>query len=209
MADLKGKRIMAPRMTSAHYYLVAMLRSAGIPEEDVTIVSLPTAPNTLASIDLMSDALLKGEVDVISIWEPEPEDAIHKLGSDAIVLQDRGVYREVFNLHARATDLADAEKRRSIVYFVRAVADATAALKKRDGSKYWPHISGVTGYTGEQIGWGWPEMEFPVKIIPDMLDVLVEEENWVAKNMNRAVRSREELAKLIDYSVLDEALALK
>lgn len=206
MADLRGKRIMTPRMTSAHYYLVAMLRSAGIQESEVTIVNLPRAENTLASIDLMSDALQKGEVDVISIWEPEPEDAIHKLGSDAIVLQDRSVYREVFNLHARATDLADPEKRRSIVAFVRAVADATAALK-RDPEKYWAHVSSVTKYTREQIGWGWPEMEFPVKIIPDMLDVLEVEEAWVAGTMNRTPRSRAELARLIDYSVLEEALA--
>ena len=206
LADLRGKRIMTPRMTSAHYYLVAMLRSAGIEESEVTIVNLPRAENTLASIDLMSDALQKGEVDVISIWEPEPEDAIHKLGDDAIVLQDRSVYREVFNLHARAPDLADPEKRRSIVAFVRAVADATAALKK-DPEPYWPHISSVTKYTHEQIGWGWPEMEFPVHIIPDMLDVLEVEEAWVAGNMNREPRSRDELAKLIDYSVLEEALA--
>ncbi len=50
-------------------------------------------------------------------------------------------------------------------------------------------------------------MEFPVKIIPDMLDVLEVEEAWVAANMNRAPRSRAELAKLIDYSVLEEALS--
>jgi NitT/TauT family transport system substrate-binding protein len=206
LADLKGKRIMTPRMTSAHYYLVAMLRSAGLTEEDVTIVPLPRAENVLASIDLMSDALQKGEVDVISIWEPEPEDALHKLGDDAIVLQDRSVYREVFNLHARAPDLADPEKRRSIVAFVRAVADATEALKK-DPEKHWPHVSSVTKYTHEQIGWGWPEMEFPVQIIPDMLDVLETEEAWVAKNMDREPRSREQLAKLIDDSVLKEALA--
>jgi hypothetical protein len=29
LADLKGKRIVVPRSTSANYYLVAMLRSAG------------------------------------------------------------------------------------------------------------------------------------------------------------------------------------
>ncbi len=206
MADLRGKRIMVPRMTSAHYYLVAMLRSAGIAEEEVTLVNIPRAANVLASLDMMSDALQKGEVDVISIWEPEPEDAIHKLGDDAIVLQDRSVYREVFNLHARATDLADPEKRRAIVAFVRAVADATDAVKK-DPEKYWPHVSSVTTYSLEQIGWGWPEMEFPVQIIPDMLDVLETEEVWVAKNMNREPRTRDELARLIDYSVLEEALA--
>lgn len=206
LADLRGKRIMTPRMTSAHYYAVAMLRHAGISEDEVTIVNLPRGANVLESIDRMSDALQKGEVDVISIWEPEPEDAIRKLGDDAIVLQQRSVYREVFNLHARAPDLADAERRRAIVAFVRAVADATEALKK-DPHKYWPYISGITKYTPEQIGWGWSEMEFPVRIVPDMLDVLESEEQWVAKNMNREPRSREELAKLIDYSVLEQALA--
>jgi ABC-type nitrate/sulfonate/bicarbonate transport system substrate-binding protein len=90
-------------------------------------------------MDQMSDALARGDVDVISIWEPEPEDAIHSLGDDAIVFQDRSVYREVFNLHARAPDLADPAKRRSIVAFARAVAEASAALKD-DPERYWPHV---------------------------------------------------------------------
>ena len=41
VSDLKGKRVMLPRMTSAHYYLVAMLRTAGLTEEDVVLVNLP------------------------------------------------------------------------------------------------------------------------------------------------------------------------
>src|SRR5690606_35323525 len=102
--------------------------------------------------------------------------------------------------------LADPEKRRAIVAFVRAVADATAALKQNP-EPYWQHVSDITGFTVEEISWGWPEMEFPVHIIPDMLDVLVEEEEWVAMERNRPVRSREELAQFIDYSVLEEALA--
>jgi sulfonate transport system substrate-binding protein len=81
------------------------------------------------------------------------------------VLQDRKVYREAFNLHARATDLADPEKRRSIVAFVRAVAEASKALKK-DPKPYLPHISSVIGFSPEEISWGWPETEFPVEIIP-------------------------------------------
>src|SRR5690606_13418710 len=111
-------------------------------------------------------------------------------------------------LNARATDLADPEKRRAIVRFVRAVADATAALKK-DRGPYVSHISSVLGFTEEQIGWGWPETEFPVHIIPDMLDVLETEEQWLAKSANRPARSRAELAKFIDRSVVEEALRLK
>jgi sulfonate transport system substrate-binding protein len=205
LADLKGKKVMVPRLTSANYFLVAMLRSAGLREEDVTIVNLPRGQGDETGMDLMSEALVKGEVDVISIWEPEPEDAIRKLGKDAIVFQDKKVYREVFNLHARAKDLADPEKRRSIVRFVRAMADATKALK-RNPKSYWPHVSSITKFSVEEVEWGWPEMEFPVKIIPDMLDVLETEEVWVAKASNRAPRSRQELAKLIDESVVKEAL---
>ncbi len=206
LADLKGKRVMLPRNTSAHFFLVAMLRTVGLTEEEVELVNLPPAQGGETGMDQMSDALARGDVDVISIWEPEPEDAIRRLGDDAVVFQDRSVYREVFNLHARAPDLADPDKRRSIVTFVRAVADATDALRN-DPEPLWPHVASITGFTTEEISWAWPEMQFPVRIIPDMLDVLEEEEAWVAKERNRAPRSRSELAGLIDASVLEDALA--
>ena len=209
LSDLKGKRVLVPRMTSAHYYLVAMLRSAGLKEEDVMLVNAPPVPaGTPPSKFRMAEALARGDVDVIATFEPEPEQAVRLMGNDAIVLQDKKVYREAFNLNARAPDLADPEKRRAIVRFVRAVADATKALKK-DRQPYVEHISSVIGFTPEQISWGWPETEFPVEIIPDMLDVLEVEEQWVAKASNRAPRSRAELAKFIDRSVVKEALALK
>jgi hypothetical protein len=92
------------------------------------------------------------------------------------------------------------------VAFVRAVAEATRALKA-DPKPYWPHVASVTGFTVEEIGWGWPEMEFPVQIVPDMLDVLEVEEGWVAKASNRAPRSRADLEKFIDRSVVKEALS--
>ena len=89
---------------------------------------------------------------------------------------------------------------------MRAVAEASKALKK-DPKPYLPTISSVIGFSLEEISWGWPETKFPVEIIPDMLDVLVTEEAWVAKVRNRAPRSREELAKFIDRSVVKEALS--
>lgn len=209
LADLKGKRVLVPRLTSAQYYLVAMLRSVGLTEADVTIVSLPP-PGQSGPVSRFrsAEALARGEADVMATFEPEPAVAVNLLGKDAIVLQDRRVYREAFNLNARASDLADPQKRRAIVRYVRAVADATAALKK-DRTPYLPHLSEVLGFTPEQIEWGWPETRFPVRIIPDMLDVLETEEQWVAKVSDRAPRPRAELAKLIDRSVVEEALKLK
>ena len=183
-----------------------MLRTVGLTEDDVEIVGLPEAQGDQTGMDQMSDALLRGEVDAISMWEPEPGDAIQALGDDAVVFQERSVYREVFNLHATATALRDPAQRRSIVAFVRAVAEATAALQA-DPQPYWPHISSITGFSLEEIALAWPEMQFSVEIVPDMLDVLEIEEEWVAKERNRQPRSREELAGLIDRSVVEEALA--
>src|SRR5690606_31067700 len=91
LADLKRKRGMVPRGTSANYFVVSMLEPLGLTEEDVELVAVPRADDVEVSIDLMSDALLRSEVDVIAIWEPEPEDAIRQLGDDAIVFQDRSV----------------------------------------------------------------------------------------------------------------------
>ena len=207
LADLKGKRVLLPRNTSAQYYMVARLRSAGLKEEDVTVVNLPAAPaGAPPSKFRMAEALARGEADFMATFEPEPEQAVRLLGKDAIVLQDRKVYREAFNLHARAPDLADPEKRRAIVAFVKAAAQATRALQK-DPTPYLAHISSVLGFTEEQIKWGWPETKFPVEIIPDMLDVLETEEVWVASLTNRAPRSRAQLEKFIDRSVVKEAMA--
>jgi sulfonate transport system substrate-binding protein len=206
LSDLKGKRVLVPRQTSAEYYLVAMLRSAGLKEEDVTLVSLPApTPGQPASRFRSAEALARGDADVLATFEPEPEAAVRMLGDDAVVLQDRRVYREAFNLHARAPDLADPEKRRAIMTFVRAVVRASRALQK-DPSAYWPQVSSVIGFTPEEISWGWPETRFPARIIPDMLDVLEVEEQWLAKVSSRAPRSRTELARLIDTSVINEAL---
>ena len=67
LADLKGKRVVVPRNTSAHYYLVAMLRSVGLEESDVTLVTAPA--------EAMAAALVRGDADAISMWEPESENA--------------------------------------------------------------------------------------------------------------------------------------
>ena len=55
-----------------------------------------------------------------------------------------------------------------------------------DPEPFWPDIASVIGYNEEQIADGWPEMEFPVRIIPDMLDVL-EDHQELALGFLRAV----------------------
>lgn len=206
LADLEGKRVIVPRSTSANYFLIAMLDSVGLSEEDIEYVPFPRADDVQTAMDMMSDALLDDEADVLAIWEPESEDAIHELGDDAIVFQDGDIYREVFNLHTTTTALNDPELRPAVLAYVRAVVEATEALEE-DPDQYWSQVSEVIGYPVQDIEASWAEMAFPVEIVPDMLDVLVEEDVWIAKEREREPRSREELARFIDRSVLEEVLS--
>jgi NitT/TauT family transport system substrate-binding protein len=198
IADLKGKRITTPRNTSAHYFLVKMLATGHLSETDVTLVNI-------SPVTEMSTALKDGRVDAVAMWEPEAERAIAAVGSDAIVLQDRRVYRELFNLNTSAKVLADPAKRRAIVELLRSVIASSEQLRQRP-RQYWPLIASKLNYTPETVSRSWPNMRYAGRLVPDLLDVMIEEEVWVARERNRTPRTRSQLGSLIDRSLLNEAV---
>jgi NitT/TauT family transport system substrate-binding protein len=199
LADLRGKRIATAPNTSSAYYLFKTLALAGVALEEVTIV--PVSP-----LSAMPAALANREVDALTIWEPEIERAAAAVGSDAIEFQDRRVYRELFNLNTTAANLANPAKRREIVTLVRAIVQASQRIAERP-EVAWPLVAARTGFDPALIEKVWHHEGYPGKLVPDLLDVMVEEDAFVAKERNRAPRSRADLAQLIDDSVLREALA--
>jgi sulfonate transport system substrate-binding protein len=196
MADLKGKRVVTPRNTSAHYFLVAMLRSAGLQETDVTLVTAPATE--------MAAAVARGDADAISMWEPESQNAVEALGKDAITFQDNKVYRELYSIYSTTDVMQDPRRRAELVDFVRALLVSATAIQK-DPKRYFPLISKITGHPEPQIARSWEHHGFPLGVSADLLDLLVEEDKWVAAAQKRAPRSRQELAGYIDTTILAEA----
>jgi NitT/TauT family transport system substrate-binding protein len=199
LADLKDKRVVVPPDTSAHYHLVAMLRTAGLQGSDVTLVSAPR--------DAMAAAMVKGEADAISMWEPESENAVHAIGKDAIVFQDNKVYRELYSVYSTTDVMKDPRRRKELLEFVRATLVAAADLQS-DPKRYFPLISTMTKHPQDQIARSWEHHGFPLGVAPDLLDLITEEEKWVAAQQKRAPRGRAELAGFIDTTILEEAQAL-
>jgi sulfonate transport system substrate-binding protein len=195
--DLRGKRIATPPNTSAHYYLAKTLRLANVSENDVIIV--PITPLTR-----MSAALQNREVDAVSMWEPEPENAIAAVGDDAIVFQDRSVYRELFNLQTTTRVLADPAKRAALVQFLRSLIAASERIRANP-REVWPLVSAKINIGEALIAKSWPHLRYAGSMASDLLNVMEEEEPWVAKERNRTPRSRAQLANLIDSSLLAEA----
>jgi NitT/TauT family transport system substrate-binding protein len=68
-----------------------------------------------------------------------------------------------------------------------------------------PVIAAKLGLTDQIVAATWGLFRFPASIPDDLLESMVEQESWMAKNQNRAPRPREAIAALIDASVWREA----
>lgn len=197
LADLRGKRIAVPAGTSSNYFLTKMLALAQLTERDITVVNQSPGMGALAA-------------DAATIWEPGIQYVSDNLKSDAIEFQkdDQGgeVYRELFNLHATAESLSDPDKRRTIVEFVRSLITASQQIRT-DPSVVWPVLTGPTQTSQAVLMRSLAYERFAGTLVSDLLDVLAEEEVWRAQVDGRSPRTRDQLAKLIDDSVLMEASA--
>ncbi|MEO6185249.1 MAG: nuclear transport factor 2 family protein, partial [Steroidobacteraceae bacterium] len=200
LADLKGKRIATIAITSSGYFLHRMLRTVGLDYDDVVVMPLDIAG--------AEDAIASGKIDAVTIWEPMIDNIARRLGSDAIEFNGKGIYREIFNLNTTAAQLADPVQRARIVEFVRSVLKATRDLQV-DPRAAWTAVAKSAGYDEATVARAWHHHRYPGALVPDLLDVMEDEERYLARGVQpqRAPRSRAELAKLIDASVLAEALA--
>lgn len=200
LADLKGKRVGTIANTSSNFFLREMLRTVGLTMDDVTVV--PLFP-----MDLYRTAFADGAVDAVTIWEPGAEYAAEALGEDAVEFSGEGVYRELFNLNTTAQALADPEMRARVVAFTAALIEASDMLA-RDSARAQELVAASAGYPLEDVQKTWRHHAYPAILVPDLLDVMVEEESWLADMAGREPRTREQLATLIDSSVIEEARAL-
>lgn len=199
ISDLKGKRIGTLIASSSGYFLHLLLEREGLSFDDVEL-------HNIRPFTAITTALIEGDVDAISIWEPHAENAIQALGDEVVVIPGNGIYREIFNLNSTADNLADPEKRAQIVEFVKVLIGSVDETN-RDPRRAQRMVAGAGNYSFEEVARSWKHHTFLSAFPDDMLDVLVDEEIWLAELQDRKPRTREELAKLLDRSVFDEAMA--
>jgi NitT/TauT family transport system substrate-binding protein len=69
----------------------------------------------------------------------------------------------------------------------------------------WPLLSSRINVPQATISDAWTHFRFSAWLPEDIVDVLVEEEQWVAGVQKRTPRTRPQLAALVDNSVLRDA----
>ena len=71
----------------------------------------------------------------------------------------------------------------------------------------WRLVAQAAQLDVETVRSAWPYFDYAGTLAADLLDVFLRQEPWIARLQNRVPRTREQLAALIDDSVLREARA--
>jgi len=89
-SDLKGKRIGVAPGTTGDFFLHIYLATSYINSKEIRRVDLPS--------EAVVSALLAGDVDAVSTWAPQTTALEDKLGGNAVVLDEPGLYVLTWNL---------------------------------------------------------------------------------------------------------------
>lgn len=206
LEDLKGKRIGAFPSTSSEYFVQTLLATVGLAPSDYTIVSggaclkLPCGASTFPTM------LKQGTIDAIGMWEPSVQLGAEAIGSDAIIFEQT-IYREIYNLVTTAEKLADPAKRREIVAYVAALVKAEDVFRL-DPEKVVDRAAAAVKTNATLFREVWPVHRWTARNPLDIVDVMLEEDKYVARADRREPMSRDVLETLVDRSLLEDALKL-
>jgi NitT/TauT family transport system substrate-binding protein len=199
VADLRGKRIAYTPNTSSQYFLLDVLRSGGVAMDEITPALLePTE---------MPPALAEGRIDAMAIWEPQPQIALDRLGSDAIVLTNPAPdgYFERFGLNTTTAVLENPARRAVLVNALSAI-NAMSRRLVADPRPYLPALAKALDTPEAVIAKVWPQFRFTARLEADALLATFDTmEPWAAAIAKREVRAPGVLAKAVDGSAAREA----
>ncbi|KAK5656786.1 hypothetical protein OQA88_4334 [Cercophora sp. LCS_1] len=223
-SDLRGKRIgVVPNVTSEYFAYIYLRDVAGLNESEYTFVttgalcySLPCANGTFPQM------LAAGELDAFTAFEPTTTVGGMALGEEnAIFFRNDTVYRKLNVLYTSQAKLDNATSRAEIVGYLRALGKTQEVFTKNP-DKIWPRVATITATRNattnatttvtneDMMRRFWPLTKWARGLPADMVDLMAEEDKWVATDETRPREpmSREKIQSLIDDGPLKEALAL-
>lgn len=192
-SDMRGKKVGYAKTTASDIGIKQFLRNHNLTEADVILVQLkPLA---------MPAALVSGQIDAYSAWEPHIYNGEKLLGSDAIVFDDTV---STYTWHAAiiANQSFIQTHQDELVRFIRAWKRAEEFM--RDNPEQTSAIiSRDTKIPAETLAVIWPKYEFGIGLPDDLHTTLVTDLAWA--NEQRAVPATKIPSpdNLIDPSVWD------
>jgi NitT/TauT family transport system substrate-binding protein len=170
-ADLRGKRVATQKASAVHFFLDTFLLKHNLSTEDVTVLFM--------AAEELPQALIAGDIDAFSMREPFIGQAKDKLGDQAIVFEEPGLYLKTCNLVATA----DAVENRTDALKRVLLALLEAERFVRDNSDEAINIVSQKLNVGEQdLRTVWAEMDLRVFLDQALLGYLEDEAEWAMRN---------------------------
>jgi NitT/TauT family transport system substrate-binding protein len=122
LSDLRNKRVGVAQNTSSEYYLHLLLILEKIRYEDIQVVNLLPSEQV--------EAITKGDIDAIMVWEPFATMAKKELGTNAVSWEGQSGQDEYWLL--LSTTGVIEKKSRALRRFLAALAKAEDFIKNND-----------------------------------------------------------------------------
>lgn len=189
ISDLKGKRVGVTLGTIAQFYLGRFLTINGINLKDITQVNINPSES--------ADALKKGDVDAVIIWQPYANIIENALGSNAkiwSVQNNQATYIIEVAKRDWIAQHADALSR-----YVNALAQAEDYLKKNP-NQVRAMMQKKLNYTDSYMTAVWDRNQLSLSLDQSLILAMEDETRWMIENQLTNVK---ELPNFLDYIYVD------
>jgi len=168
--DLKGKRIGYTPGTTGDFFLDSLLTANGLTRMDIQPVAL--APEE------MLDAVMAKKVDAAATWNYPLTQTFRQLGSNGILIQDRDIYTETFNIVAQQDFIS--KNPETVSRFLRALIKAEDFVA-RNPDEAQTMMSIATKVDKNLIHDVWNVFDYRVVLDQALLVTLEDETRWAMK----------------------------
>ena len=188
-ADLKGKTIGATKKSVSEYFLGEFLTLNYIALDEVKVIDLDTKD--------MGDALLRGEVDAVSTWEPNVFAIKNKLMDNGISWPAQS--GEKYSMLILTKEIFITENPEIAERFIQSLIQAEEFVKNNneDAKRF---IAEKYDYEPAYMDKAWPQYNFVVRLDQNLLNMLEDKARWRIKNK---LTNATEVPNYFDYIYAD------
>ena len=169
--DLKGKRIGFTPGTTSDFFLDSLLTASGLTRKDIRPVGLKP--------EEMQEAIMSKQVDAVCTWNFQLTQISHQLGANGVIIYDREVYTETYNVAAQQSFVQSNPE--TVKHLLRALIKAEDFIKKNpdDAQAIMAAATKVDKGTIHEV---WNAFTNHVQLSQTLLITLEDETRWAMEN---------------------------
>jgi NitT/TauT family transport system substrate-binding protein len=193
-ADLKGKKIGYTKGSTSELGLDKFLAGNGLKVEDIKLVNLKPAA--------MQTALIAGDIDAYSGWEPVVSSGIKSLGENAIAFDEAPYFSWLVHLAADESYIRDHKDTLEKLLAALKETEQFTSTNKDTAIAATASFINVPADTVTNI---WPKYDFQVSVTPDLTQTLQANLTWANDQRATKVQTMPDPNTLIDRSIFEYA----